>query len=219
MGTESDAPVLARLAIFPLPDVVVFPGTVLPLHVFEPRYVAMTRDVMAGSRHMGIARLCPGYQEEYLGRPPIFPVIGLGEVIACEELPGDRFAIAVRGAGRVRVERELPPERAYREVVASALPDIEVDEPALAVERAQLAALCDRLADGLGVQGEWLREILRAAEGTAALTDALASALVREPDHRQALFELRDPGARLEALVEHASRLLARRGPAPSAAN
>jgi Lon protease-like protein len=219
MGIESDAPVLARLAIFPLPDVVVFPGTVLPLHVFEPRYVAMTRDVMAGSRHMGIARLCPGYEETYLGRPPIVPIMGLGEVIACEELPGDRFAIAVRGAGRVQVERELPPERAYREVVATALPDLEFDEAALAVERAQLAAVCERLAEGIGVQGEWLREIVRTGAGTAELTHVLASALVLEPDRRQAIFELRHPGARLAELLEHASRLLALRGPAPSAAN
>ena len=98
MGTVGiDERVLARLAIFPLPDVVLFPGTVLPLHVFEPRYVDMTRDVVAGTRHFAIARLRPGYQADYLGRPPIYPVAGLGEVIACQELPGDRFAIAVRG--------------------------------------------------------------------------------------------------------------------------
>ncbi len=214
-----DERVLARLAIFPLPDVVLFPGTVLPLHVFEPRYVDMTRDVVAGTRHFAIARLRPGYQNDYLGRPPIYPVAGLGEVIACQELPGDRFAIAVRGAGRIRVQRELPPERTYREVEASLVPDHAVDEDAVAVARAQLAAVCERIATGLGQEADWLRKLVRGDDGTAALTHALAASLVNEPDERQALFETQSPSRRVDRLLDHASRLLATIGDAPRSPN
>ena len=214
-----DEQVLARLAIFPLPDVVLFPGTVLPLHVFEPRYVEMTRDVVAGSRHMGLARLRPGYQANYLGRPPIVRIVGLGEVVACQELPGDRFAIAVRGAARIRVERELPPDRSYREVAAVLLPDRAFDEQALSLARSQLAAVCERIAAGLGQEGEWLRKLVRGEEDTAALTHTLAAALVREPDERQALFEIRDPARRLDRLFEHASQVLTNIGDAPRSPN
>ncbi len=218
MGSVA-ADALARLAIFPLPDVVLFPGTVLPLHVFEPRYVEMTRDVVAGTRHMAIVRLRPGFQADYHGRPPIVPVAGVGEVIACQELPGDRFAIAVRGAGRIRVERELPPERSYREVVASLLPDHPVDEEAVAIARAQLVAVCERIARGLGNDGEGLRELVRGEESTARLTLALAAALVRDPDERQALLETRTTAVRVDRLLDHASHILTNIGDAPRSPN
>jgi Lon protease-like protein len=211
--------VLARLAIFPLPDVVLFPGTVLPLHVFEPRYVEMTRDVVAGTRHIAIVRLRHGFQTDYHGRPPIYPVAGYGEVIACQELPGDRFAIAVRGAGRIRVDRELPAERSYREVVATLLPDHPVDEAAVAMGRAQLVAVCERIAQGLGADGDGLRELVRGEEDTARLTLALASALVRDPDDRQAMLETRTPATRVDRLLDHASQVLAAIGDAPRSPN
>jgi uncharacterized protein len=217
VGSAQD--VFTRLAIFPLPDIVLFPGTVLPLHVFEPRYVEMTRDVVAGTRHMAIVRLRPGYQSNYHGRPPIFPVAGFGEVIACQELPGDRFAIAVRGAGRIRVDRELPAERSYREVVATLLPDHPVDEEAVAMGRAQLIAVCERIARGLGPDGDGLRELVRGEESTARLTLVLASALVRDPDERQALLEIRTTANRVDRLLDHASRLLATMGDAPGSPN
>jgi Lon protease-like protein len=217
MGIDSS--VLARLAIFPLPDATLFPGTVLPLHVFEPRYVAMTRDVVAGTRHMAIARLRPGYQTDYHGRPPVYPIAGAGEVIACQELPGDRFAIAVRGVERINIERELPAERSYREVVAVSMPDREVDEAALAVDRGQLVAVCERIAAALGSEGEALRALLREHGETGALTHALAAALVRDPDERQALLESRDPARRLMRLNEHASNLVVKLGDAPGAPN
>ncbi|HLU66106.1 MAG TPA: LON peptidase substrate-binding domain-containing protein [Kofleriaceae bacterium] len=211
---------LAELAIFPLPDVVLFPGAALPLHVFEPRYVAMTRDVLAGSRLMAIVRLQPGYQADYHGRPPVYRTATVGEVIASEELPEDRFAIIVRGLDRIVIERELPPERSYRRVVARVLADDGADEGALAVERGQLQAMCDQLADRIGEHGERLRELLRAAAGsTGGLTFAVASSLVGDPDQRQSLLELRSPAERLTRLVDHTADLLARLGPPRSPAN
>jgi Lon protease-like protein len=217
VGSEPD--VLTRLAIFPLPDVVLFPGTVLPLHVFEPRYVEMTRDVVAGTRHLAIVRLRRGFQTDYHGRPPIYPIAGYGEVVACQELPGDRFAIAVRGTGRIRVDRELPAERSYREVVATLLPDHPVDEEAVAMGRAQLVAVCERIAQGLGSEGDGLRELVRGEENTARLTLVLASALVRDPDDRQAMLETRTPATRVNRLLDHASQVLATIGDAPRSPN
>ena len=214
-----DDQVLARLPIFPLPDVVLFPGTILPLHVFEPRYVEMTRDVVGGSRRIGIVRLRPGYQSDYQGRPPIYPVATLGEVIACQELPDDRFAMIVRGSDRIAVTRELPALRAYREVAAIALPDRAVDEREVAIQRHQLVAVCEQLAARLGDEGVWLRQLVHAADGASALSHALAASLVRDPDRRQELFEQCDPATRIDQLLEHASGLLSRLGAAPSAAN
>src|SRR5690606_30905127 len=53
---------LEALPIFPLPDVVLFPGAVLPLHIFEPRYREMTADLLAAHGLLALARLRPGYE-------------------------------------------------------------------------------------------------------------------------------------------------------------
>ena len=62
---------LEEVPVFPLPNVVLLPGALLPLHVFEPRYREMTRDVVAGRRRMAVARLQPGFEADYHGRPPM----------------------------------------------------------------------------------------------------------------------------------------------------
>src|SRR5688572_23019834 len=105
---------LAALPIFPLPDAVLFPGMFLPLHVFEPRYREMTRDVLAGARLMAVARLQAGFEKDYQGRPPIHPVAGIGEVIDSKETSDGRYYIILRGTARAHVDDELPPDLCYR---------------------------------------------------------------------------------------------------------
>src|SRR5438105_971632 len=112
-----------RLPIFPLPDVVLFPHAMLPLHVFEPRYRTMIKDVIEGDSRLAIVRLKPGFEKDYEGRPPVYEVGGLGEVIEHQPLGEGRCNIFVRGLSRVRIEREEAPERTYRTVAARALFD------------------------------------------------------------------------------------------------
>src|SRR6266404_2412978 len=79
-----DPDTLAALPIFPLPNCVLLPGGLLPLHVFEPRYRELTRDCLAGHQYMGVARLRPGYESTYYGRPPVFGRFGVGRIICSE---------------------------------------------------------------------------------------------------------------------------------------
>ena len=60
-----DPRALEALPIFPLPNCVLLPGGLLPLHVFEPRYRELTRDCLAGDQLMAVARLRPGYESTY----------------------------------------------------------------------------------------------------------------------------------------------------------
>src|SRR2546426_1112956 len=66
---EIPASALEELAIFPLPDLVLFPNALLPLHIFEPRYRDMMADVLEGARLLAVVRLMPGFEDEYEGRP------------------------------------------------------------------------------------------------------------------------------------------------------
>jgi Lon protease-like protein len=211
---------LDALPIFPLPDAVLFPGTLLPLHVFEPRYRDLTAQVLAGNRLMAIARLRPGYQADYQGRPPVFAVAGVGYVIGDEKLPDGRYNIILRGVGRVIIERELPPDKSFREVRARMLVDTHSGRAdALPVLHEQLIALCDRLSMALDAGGDDLRQLVRALPSPAGCADVLSAAMITDPDQRQALLEALDPADRLEQVTVRVTALLLRLGPAADTLN
>lgn len=203
---------LEGLALFPLPDVVLFPNALLPLHVFEPRYRDMIADVLAGTRVLAVPRLRPGFEADYQGRPPIFDTAGLGLCIASDKLPDGRYDIMVRGLGRVLIEDELPPHRSYRLARARLLGDERSTRaPELAGLHQQLVALLDRLAQVVP-DGGAMRQLARAVATPGGCADVVASALVRDPDARQTLLELLDPADRLDQVMAHVSVLISRFG-------
>ena len=196
------------------------PGGLLPLHVFEPRYRELTRDALAGTRLMAIARLHPGYEGAYLERPPVHSLAGLGRIICSDELPDGRFHILLRGVGRVRIAEELPADRTYRRVRADLLEDHHSANPDKVRDGyVQLVSLCDHLADVLDEGGDQLRELVSAQVCAAGCADVLTAALVTDPDDRQALLEALDPADRLERAVAHVGRLLCELAPCRGAPN
>ncbi len=215
-----DVSALVALPIFPLPDAVLFPGALLPLNVFEPRYRALTVDVLAGRRLMGITRLRPGFEGNYEGRPPVFDTFGVGYVVGSELLADGRYNILLRGVARAVIDEELPPAKPYREVRAHVLVDTRSQRPEVLDERhRQLVAVCDRLSLLMDARGAELRELARALPSPSACADVLSAALVREPDDRQALLELTDPAERLSAVTGHVAQLIVRMAPASGAPN
>ena len=182
------------IPVFPLPDVMLFPNVSRPLHIFEPRYRAMVADALAGDRLIGMVTLEPGYEAEYEGRPPIFPIGCAGRITEVEELPDGRYLIVLRGLVKFRVLDE-DRSRPYRLARVEALPEL--------VDDAELAAL----GELRGV----LEAILAAARnGTPApaalpdedLVNGLAQYARMGPRERQRLLEAPGPLARAEALVE-----------------
>lgn len=216
---EIDAEALRDLAIFPLPNAVLLPGGVMPLHVFEPRYRDLVRDSLAGSRLLAIARLRPGYESDYLGRPPVFPRAGLGRIIASDETPDGRFLIVVRGLARVEVAAEHPPTHSYRTVAATLVPDAIEAPDALASAHRRLLAMCDRLCQALERGADQLRDLIDGCACPGACADAIAAALVFDHDERQSLLEAVDPRDRIDRVAEHVGRLLCELVPCASRAN
>lgn len=220
LAEEIDPAALAELPIFPLPNAVLLPGGVLPLHVFEPRYREMTRDCLAGSSLLAIALLRPGYEPRYFDRPPVHEVCGLGSIICSEELPDGRFHLLLRGVGRVRIDEELAPTGAYRRVRASAIDGAATRRPdALGSAHRQLLALCDRLALALDHGGHELCELVHAQPSAGACADVIAAALVTDPRRRQALLETVDAADRVDAAVELVAKILVELAPDGGAAN
>jgi uncharacterized protein len=103
--------------MFPLPGVFLFPGTLMPLHIFEPRYRRMIEDSLDGPGRIVMATVLEGHEDELPGAPPVHHVAGLGEIVRHERLPDGRFLILLAGVSRVLI-REVPSRAAYRRVEA-----------------------------------------------------------------------------------------------------
>src|SRR5688572_23887444 len=110
------------LPLFPLPNVVLFPNVFLPLHIFEPRYREMTADALASDRLIGMVLLRPGWERDYEGRPPIYPIGCSGVITHAERLPDGRYNLVLRGLDRFRIVEE-DGERAYRRAIVEPAPE------------------------------------------------------------------------------------------------
>jgi Lon protease-like protein len=83
------------IPLFPLGNVVLFPGVPVPLHIFEPRYRKLVSDALAGPRVVGMVLLRPGWESDYEGRPPVFEAGCAGVIDQCEELPDGHYNIVL----------------------------------------------------------------------------------------------------------------------------
>jgi len=111
------------IPLFPLPGVVLLPGTLLPLHVFEPRYRQLVAHALSGGRTIGMAMLKPGYEDDD-GGSPVYPIGGAGEIVESEELEDGRYNILLEGRFRYRILEESPadPYRVARVEEVASLP-------------------------------------------------------------------------------------------------
>jgi Lon protease-like protein len=206
------------LPLFPLPNVVLFPHALLPLHIFEERYRALTRDILAGERFLAISLIAADAREGD-ERPAVEPIAGVGEVVMAHELPDGRFNLVVRGRARIHIDDELYSDRPYRLVSASMLPDLPpVDPRDLADADQALRALIGQLADAVPEMGELLRQMIVEAVNPAELVDAVASALIVDRSLRQRLLETRDVSKRIERITAEIAAMTTRIG-APGSVN
>ena len=188
----------STLPLFPLPNVVLFPGVFLPLHIFEARYRAMTEDALAGDRMIGMPLLKPWFDAEYEGRPPIYPVGCVGLITHAERLPDGRFNVVLQGVERFRVKEE-DGSRVYRLGLIERLGGDIASPP----DAPTLHALRDRIEHLL------VPLVERGSELTVppTMTDgdvihALAQYLDLAPIERQALLECDTLVARASALAD-----------------
>ena len=196
----TDAPLtIQRIAIFPLPGAVLFPGLHLPLHIFEPRYRAMVSDALATDRLIGMVLLRPGWDHDYEGRPPVFSVGCSGLITHCERLNDGRYNIILRGLDRFRILEE-DDSRDYRRGIVQPFLEPEITPDI----RGMLRQLRGRVESLLAPSESEAGIDARAAEALSDedLINALAQYLALEPIEKQALLEQPSCLDRGRALVE-----------------
>jgi Lon protease-like protein len=200
------------LPLFPLPNAVLFPGVPLPLHIFEPRYREMVRDVERGEeRLIGMVLLRGEWRKEYYGSPPIYSIGCAGRMVSTEPLPDGRYNILLHGVREFTVVGERPGhlyrvgEVHWRPAPAGGVPSelrtrihalmqrfLEDREPKLVSRLVNDSSLSDEL-----------------------LVNFLCYALDFSPMEKQALLEapgLADRGGRLCEVVQFALEASARGG-------
>ena len=184
------------LPLFPLPNIVFFPHTRLPLHVFEPRYRQMVTDALESDQRFGIVLLRPGWEAEYFGAPPVFDTGTIGTIEQAVPLEDGRYNIVVRGDVRFRILDEVA-RVPYRTARVIAEPEPE------------------RTAEEAYPQREWLADLSRQylhylPDQTAvpeietvsleSLTNALIMSLNLDIEEKQKLLETGDIIARAEEI-------------------
>jgi Lon protease-like protein len=193
--TGLPATALGEMPVFPLSGVVLFPGALLPLHIFEPRYRKMLADCLATHRCMAMALVIGEGDKVDLAETPKFArVAGAGIVVHHAALPDGRSNLVLEGRARVALD-ELPFVPPYRRARARIL--TEVMSPVSAVERTGLHASAAAFAASVGKTDFELP----AGITPGAAADLCAHHLLADPLARQAALEELDVGARVRLVT------------------
>lgn len=203
--SDADRPVAPfELPVFPLTGTLLLPGTYLPLNIFEPRYLALVEDALAGDGRVGMIQpQSPELDDWGLGdpegRPGLFGVGCWGRIERWQQEDGGRFSIVLSGQCRYRITEELSPRRGYRRVVADPRPFLEdLSEDTWSLDPSRLLSAVQAVQERGEI--EFDMDVLASLPGVVLL-NALCVALPFEPMEKQALLEAPDSREREEALL------------------
>ena len=203
------------LPIFPLTAVLLLPRGRLPLNIFEPRYLAMTRDALGGARLIGMVQPSDPPKDHTGGgpgidnrmNPPVYPIGCAGRITQFSETDDGRYLLTLTGVSRFRIQEELPLISGYRRVVPDWRPFAHDQDRSADPEfdRARLIRGLKSYFTGRQISADW--EAIEKAPGEHLVT-SIAMACPFAPSEKQALLEAADPDERarlLTTLVEMAA--------------
>jgi ATP-dependent Lon protease len=177
---------------------VLFPGGLLPLHVFEPRYVAMVRHALATHRTIAVVLTLPGEPNEQ-GQPPIVNVAGAGMIVDHTELPDGRLNIVLRGEARVHLD-ELPFVPPFRRARGELLADL--GPPPDPADVTALLAVATAFAADVRAQNPSFDFNVPPSLAPERTPDVVAHYLVVDARVRQELLEERHVRVRAQRTIE-----------------
>jgi len=197
-GSFDPASFSGTVPVFPLPNCVLFPGMFLPLHIFEPRYRAMTADALGGERLIAMALLKPGWEKDYEGAPAIHEIVCVGKIVEDAKLEDGRYNIVLLGLSRARILEEVG-KGPYRVARVEVLEEKASDEKRTGRKRRVLFELYAAI----------MRTVNKGAVPVppddvplGMLVDLVVPFVVKEPGVKQQLLERLDPEERYESLME-----------------
>ncbi|MDJ0919593.1 MAG: LON peptidase substrate-binding domain-containing protein [Henriciella sp.] len=187
----------ATIPVFPLSGALLFPRWSLPLNIFEPRYLNMIDDAMAGTRIIGMIQTMAGPASA----PELAHVGCAGRLTSYSETDDGRYLISLTGICRFRIVEELSVDTPYRQVVPDWTPyasDLEPDESGGGDDRLRLTNSLKRYTHVNNMEVDW-----DAVENAAmeTLINALSAGCPFGAMEKQALLEAGTVAARAETLI------------------
>jgi len=196
-----------KVRLFPLPDLVLFPHVMQPLHVFESRYCDLLEDALRDDQLIAMAVLAPGWESDYEGRPPLRPVACLTRVTTHHRLDDGTYNVLVLGLRRIRLVRELEPLRRYREAEVELCEDYDPPEQAARCILRGLRNGFMKILPVLPDAQEQLDQLLESDISLGVLTDVLSYMLQIDLDAKAALLAESDVHRRGKMLLQHLSAI------------
>jgi ATP-dependent Lon protease len=219
--TFDEARFTGDVRLFPLPDLVMFPHVVQPLHIFEPRYRDMLNEALDGDGLLAMAILAPGWQDNYEGRPALLPHLCVGKVVTHHRLDDGRYNLMLLGMRRGRIVAERPATKSFREAEVVLLDDAYPDagEPHRAALQQSLALAFQRalpLTDEAQAEGP-MKELLTSDVPLGVLTDLVSFALPLNRKLKQELLGEVDVDRRARLLLDAMGKPLVKSTPIDAA--
>ena len=191
--------------LFPLPNLVLFPHVMQPLHIFEPRYRELLEEALTTDQLVTMAMLAPGWEKDYEGRPPLFPMACLGRVAVHHRVADGAYNVLVVGLKRVRLLRELPPSKSFREAKAEVCDDCYPPEEAAATPALQrkLRSAFLEILPHLPQAQDQLDQLLGSEVSLGTLTDIISYMLDIELVQKETLLAEANVHRRTRLLLQH----------------
>lgn len=221
MSEHLPAPVgfQGQARLFPLPNLVLFPHAVQPLHIFEPRYRLLIGDALDGDRLVAMVLLKPGWEANYDGSPAIYPVACLGKIVAEQKLKDGCFNILLRGLARINLVAEIDQGKKYRQAQVEILPECFAITPGREKKlRQQILRQAAPWFANSPKQGnllDYFRQLLNSNLQLSTLCDILAFALPFDIHFKQELLGQQNVGRRAAQLLQKLTIKPARKSQQP----
>ncbi len=191
------------IALFPLPNCVLLPHASIPLHIFEPRYRHMIKDILDSQGLLAMAMFDgDDWKEDYEGNPPLKPVVCVGYLARHDQVEDGRYYILLQGICRARIVEEVGSED-YRAALLEPLETAATMKTALTSQRSRIEALLndETLANLTSVVG--IRNWLTDQMPTPVVIDLAGMALLDRVEDRYRLLAQADPALRAAILENH----------------
>ncbi len=194
--------IINEVPIFPLPNVVFFPKTLMPLHIFELRYRRMVEDAIANEHLIAIALLRDGWEADYFGTPEVHQTVCVGKIQHSEKLEDGKYNVMLYGVSRAEIVRFVQHEP-YRLARVKYLPDSHFDQEEFDENRETgiYISLVTKYLKDIGVDNLDELKKLR-THSLEAIVNQTASLLDFTTTEKQGLLEIDSLHARLERLKE-----------------
>jgi len=187
------------IPLFPLSSVVFFPNTLLPLHIFEPRYKEMVNAAINNEKIIGMALLKPGWERDYYGNPEVYDVIGMGRIVSSEVFEDGKTNIILYGLKRAKIQ-EIITDLPYRLARVSIMDDNSDTKDE--IYRGKIEELIYKWNLYLNEKQKAHRINVNTKLPLENLTDALASLIFSNVFDKQRLLEETNLRKRAEIIID-----------------